>query len=642
MAAFENLACIMESEHDSEASDDPKVVETVPAKSKEVIKRSSRKRSSKTVESYASKHFEEVYKSVKKKNFDGSQTSTQVVTGLKCKKCTKVLSVKNSVDTLKYHVENVHSVAVSAKSLESYGFNVATRKKSFKEYLVNFVINGTHPFTVVEEPWFKEMVAFLNPEFSRSLPVASTLKLWTEEHYNKLLGLVIRHLRGVSTGVSLTTDMWTALSGKPYLVVTGHFLQGEAIRSLILDFHYAPQPHTSECIRDMVLNIIAEFDLTDKIVSITTDNGSNNNGLSSLTGALKDVKRVRCVAHSLHLSVSTGLELVKEPLKRLREVMNFIKNSPKQDDQLQKLCNAFDVNYVRPLGDSQTRWNSTFDMIKRALLLEEPIKNLIIMAKEFETYSLTDEDWLIFRGLKGLLEPYEKGTKLLSGSKYSTLSLVYPVFTIIVQHLEAHICKDLPKPLQDVPAAMRNKLDDYRSKLITDTARMATALDPRFKLDVFPVASRPKVRRLVERAFASEKEKQPAIIAEPSDVCETGSAALIKSLLNKTRKEDDEVTSYFSSPVESSDPIQFWTKMPSSSLKTVALRAAIMNGSSVPSEQAFSKAGDMITKKRNRLGSKMAKITMCLKSWTNFIDYLEIETIREQLQSQEPSETANM
>ena len=36
---------------------------------------------------------------------------------------------------------------------------------------------------------------------------------------------------------------------------------------------------------------------------------------------------------------------------------------------------------------------------------------------------------------------------------------------------------------------------------------------------------------------------------------------------------------------------------------------------SVPSEQAFSKSGELISKRKNRLGNRAIEACMCLNSW---------------------------
>jgi hypothetical protein len=50
----------------------------------------------------------------------------------------------------------------------------------------------------------------------------------------------------------------------------------------------------------------------------------------------------------------------------------------------------------------------------------------------------------------------------------------------------------------------------------------------------------------------------------------------------------------------------------------IAFDTLYIPATSVPSEQIFSKTGDLITKKRNRLSSKNIRVSMCLNSWLKF------------------------
>jgi hAT family C-terminal dimerisation region len=50
---------------------------------------------------------------------------------------------------------------------------------------------------------------------------------------------------------------------------------------------------------------------------------------------------------------------------------------------------------------------------------------------------------------------------------------------------------------------------------------------------------------------------------------------------------------------------------------------------SVPSEQAFSIAGDLISKKRNRMAPETANELMCLKSWYGLGEIAEDELSEE-------------
>jgi hAT family C-terminal dimerisation region len=84
-------------------------------------------------------------------------------------------------------------------------------------------------------------------------------------------------------------------------------------------------------------------------------------------------------------------------------------------------------------------------------------------------------------------------------------------------------------------------------------------------------------------------------------------------------QSNDELNEYLSITVEplDIDPIEWWKnhKIQYPILQKIAKDYLCIPATSVPSEQAFSKSGELISKKRNRLGDKAIEGCMCLNSW---------------------------
>ncbi len=59
-------------------------------------------------------------------------------------------------------------------------------------------------------------------------------------------------------------------------------------------------------------------------------------------------------------------------------------------------------------------------------------------------------------------------------------------------------------------------------------------------------------------------------------------------------------------------------------LSKIAKDVLAVTATSVPSEEIFSSSGDLISKKRNRLGHDVIESIMCLKSWNQFLDVNKI------------------
>jgi len=95
-----------------------------------------------------------------------------------------------------------------------------------------------------------------------------------------------------------------------------------------------------------------------------------------------------------------------------------------------------------------------------------------------------------------------------------------------------------------------------------------------------------------------------------------------KFIKKRKLNQEDELDTYFRTPEENTDcdPIEWWQKNKTvfPSLYKIAFDILCIPAISVPSEQIFSKAGDLITKKRSGLSSKNICSSMCLNSWLKF------------------------
>jgi hypothetical protein len=92
----------------------------------------------------------------------------------------------------------------------------------------------------------------------------------------------------------------------------------------------------------------------------------------------------------------------------------------------------------------------------------------------------------------------------------------------------------------------------------------------------------------------------------------------------KTNSSYNEVDEYLTTSIESSniDPCNWWKnhKLQYPILSKIAKDYIGIPSTSVPSEQAFSKSGELISKKRNRLNDNTIEACMCLNSWIKLLD----------------------
>jgi len=78
----------------------------------------------------------------------------------------------------------------------------------------------------------------------------------------------------------------------------------------------------------------------------------------------------------LNLTVNAGLNLVANPIKKLRKIIKTIRKSTKYLEALNRLALANNQPSYYPILDVKTRWNLTFHMLQCALLLKEQLETL--------------------------------------------------------------------------------------------------------------------------------------------------------------------------------------------------------------------------------------------------------------------------
>ena len=89
-------------------------------------------------------------------------------------------------------------------------------------------------------------------------------------------------------------------------------------------------PHTGDNICKVLRDIISNWNLTDKVFTMTTDNGSNMVKAGKL---MSELTRLPCTAHTLQLVVGKGLIPAEVLIARAKRLINFF-TTPKQTEKL--------------------------------------------------------------------------------------------------------------------------------------------------------------------------------------------------------------------------------------------------------------------------------------------------------------------
>lgn len=182
---------------------------------------------------------------------------------------------------------------------------VNNKQERFDAALTRYVTNSMRPFSTVEDPNFKEMIATLNPEvkmMSRGT-LMKRIEESTEESRTEAKELFSR-----ATYVSTCADIW-ATKNDSYLGVAATSLDDSYHRYIrLIACKPFPNPHTGERIALHLSSVHTAFSLgEEKLVGTTTDSASNNiKAFADFGLTLVDDDEVECEDHSDDSMESAG------------------------------------------------------------------------------------------------------------------------------------------------------------------------------------------------------------------------------------------------------------------------------------------------------------------------------------------------
>ncbi|CAO2039575.1 unnamed protein product, partial [Urochloa humidicola] len=415
-------------------------------------------------------------------------------------------------------------------------------------------------------------------------------------------------------------------------------------------FIYVPAPHTAEVIGEQLYESLVDWNLDEKISSITLDNCTTNDAvIPYLVRSLGKHKllndgsllHMRCSAHILNLIVKDGLEELKDAIENIRDSVAYWTATPKRIEKFEEIAKFVKVNMpVKIQLDCRTRWNSTFNMLNIAL----PYKAVFIRASRVDrqyTCLPSDEEWQFAEEVVERLRLFYDITKLFSGTDYVTANIYFTrIAKIRKQIRQWQACGN---PLVEAMSAnMVAKFDKYWTD-IQGLMGIATILDPRFKTAVLQVCYEDLlgvpasecvdkvtgVKNLLADLMSEYYEEEDVEDKEPLEVapgsnedfladiaariaCQGTTSGSYKSELD--RYLDEEKVSVFS---KNFNVLDWWkvagTRYPT--LRRIARDIYAIPVTTVASESAFSTGGRVLSEHRSRLTSKMIEALMCSQDW---------------------------
>ncbi len=303
---------------------------------------------------------------------------------------------------------------------------------------------------------------------------------------------------------------------------------------------------------------------------------------------------------------------------------------------------------LRLILDSITRWNSTYRMLKRLLVLRVFIEQLFDNAKEFEVlndFKLTPENWTFVSEVIMVLEPLEGATILLSGENYATAHLAIPCFWKILSTFRSLSTEITNSDVSTLLIALETEMIKRFKEVWSRKVFIYTLLcDPRHTLFISQLDSYDdkdlieQIETVKKQEFHEEykkernnyfrmnpKQKQSSEDEQPSkkqkfDPYERTS---VTSRSNVQEDIDAEWNRWFSTHTKenvghkdwtSFDILDFWNdEHQYPIMKRLAFRFLALPASSTTAERGFSAVGQIYDKRRSRLSPSMANKLLFLR-----------------------------
>jgi hypothetical protein len=143
-----------------------------------------------------------------------------------------------------------------------------------RQFLVNWIVNDFQPLRVVKSSDLKILFKELDPAFI--MPCQETIRNMIYEAFNHALPQSKTMINSEAVSISLTLDLWTSRNRQGYLGVTCSFIDSKwKLKEFTLTIEYVRYPHTAVHIRETLELILEEWEIRNRVYTITTDNGSN-------------------------------------------------------------------------------------------------------------------------------------------------------------------------------------------------------------------------------------------------------------------------------------------------------------------------------------------------------------------------------
>ena len=501
------------------------------------------------------------------------------------------------------------------------------------------IVKDLIPPSIVDDSGFKQFVSVLDPRlivsglcvllifninlynYYRYKPPSrrTVMRSLLPDRYTSIKTNLRQTLQNIET-CSITTDFWSSSNAESYITVTCHFLNDcWELKSCILTTYQVTMSHTAENIAAELKQIADDWGIDEKISCIVTDSAANMLAAARITGW----RHLPCFAHTLNLIVQEATEKdteLSDLRRKCRSIVTYFKQSVKARDKLTEMQKQMGGEQKKLIRDVVTRWNSSYYMYERLIEQYREVNATLCFLDQSQLCLSSTEMSILNEAVK-LLKHFEHATREISADSYLSISKVIPLARSLQR--VTNECLSTRPLKQELMFSMSRRFTGRIEG--SYCLAVSTILDPRFKKVGFSDTSacNQSVQRLtseVASVIASQSNdttEEPTLPSE-ADALWSFIDQSVAATQSRPSMSDSIiiVKTYLEQPNigRKEDPLKWWVQNGNSfpSLVSHAKKFLSIPATSVSSERLFSKAGDITSRKRNRIKSKNVNMLLFL------------------------------
>ncbi|KAF4476180.1 putative AC transposase [Colletotrichum fructicola Nara gc5] len=366
-----------------------------------------------------------------------------------------------------------------------------------RDLCLSIIITNDLPFDHFRDDFVQQLLRLHNPSLVEEVPWGRTVMM---DHlplfFTRGRAYVKAELHSALTKIHIGFDLWTSPNNYAYLAVTAHFVNNMGQhKSRLIAFNHMSGDHSGLNLSNNIYETLQQWEITSQVGVVVCDNASNNDTcvfalFKRLNPTMNQLdcqaRRMRCYGHILNLVARAllfgadrevfeaeslfyqtvhheeeDLRLWRKtgPVGKLRNIVKFIRASPQRSERFRKAAQEVDAGSdfelfaqgskeSHLLLNNETRWNSTYLMIHRALQKRAEIETYVNWVQEQDVATrripdddlLSSEDWKVLVEIRSILEPLYLQTKRTEGwGKGDGHGRLWEVMTgmeYLLEHLE--------------------------------------------------------------------------------------------------------------------------------------------------------------------------------------------------------------